>query len=253
LLSAGEFEVKDRVAVVTGASSGIGAATAELLAREGAVVAAVARRADRLADLVKAIEAAGGRAAAFPADIAREPEARKVLVDILARYGRIDILVNGAGIVRPGSVETADPAAWREQIDINLLAAMYLSQGVLPGMRARRDGHIVTVSSTAGRYVGTRHSGYTASKHAVNAFTETLRQEVAELGIRVTIVEPGATTTEVFESIPDASDRAAMTQHITKQGNMRAEDVANAILFALRQPANVNVREIWLAPTAAVR
>ena len=143
------------------------------------------------------------------------------MADVLARHGRIDILVNGAGIVRPGSVETADPAAWREQIDINLLAAMYLSQGVLPGMRARRDGHIVTVSSTAGRYVGTRHSGYTASKHAVNAFCETLRQEVAELGIRVTIVEPGATTTEVHESIPDASDRAAMTQHITKQGNMR--------------------------------
>jgi NADP-dependent 3-hydroxy acid dehydrogenase YdfG len=245
--------VKDRVALVTGASSGIGAATAELLAREGALVAVVARRADRLDDLVKRIQAAGHRAAAFPADIARESEARQVVADVLARHGRIDILVNGAGIVRPGSVETADPAAWREQIDINLLAAMYLSQGVLPGMRARRDGHIVTVSSTAGRYVGTRHSGYTASKHAVNAFCETLRQEVAELGIRVTIVEPGATTTEVHESIPDASDRAAMTQHITKQGNMRAEDVANAILYALKQPPNVNVREIWLAPTAAVR
>jgi NADP-dependent 3-hydroxy acid dehydrogenase YdfG len=124
---------------------------------------------------------------------------------------------------------------------------------VLPGMRARRDGHIVTVSSTAGRHVGTRHSGYTASKHAVNAFCETLRQEVAEHGIRVTIVEPGATSTEVHESIPDPSDRAAMTQHITKQGNMRALDVGNAILFALKQPPNVNIREIWLAPTAAVR
>jgi len=245
--------VKDRVAIVTGASSGIGAATALLLAREGAVVAAVARRADRLEALIARIEAAGGRGAAFPADIAREPEAMKVVGDVLARYGRVDILVNSAGIVRPGSVETADPAHWREQIEINLLAAMYLSQGVLPGMRERRDGHIVNVSSTAGRYVGTRHSGYTASKHAVNAFSETLRQEVAEVGIRVTIVEPGATTTEVFESIPDAADRASMTKHITKEGNMSAEDVAGAILFALRQPPNVNVREIWMAPTAAVR
>jgi len=87
----------------------------------------------------------------------------------------------------------------------------------------------------------------------VNAFSETLRQEVAEVGIRVTIVEPGATTTEVFESIPDAADRASMTKHITKEGNMSAEDVAGAILFALRQPPNVNVREIWMAPTAAVR
>jgi NADP-dependent 3-hydroxy acid dehydrogenase YdfG len=245
--------VKDRVALVTGASSGIGAATAELLAREGALVAAVARRADRLDGLVRRIEAAGGRAAAFPADVAREPEARKVAASVLAHYGRIDILVNSAGIVRPGSVESADPAHWREMIDINLLAAMYLSQAVLPGMRSRTDGHIVNVSSSAGRYAGTRHSGYTASKHAVNAFSETLRQEVAELGIRVTIVEPGATNTEVGESIPDAADRAAMVKHVSKQSNMRSEDVANAIVFALQQPPNVNIREIWLAPTVALR
>lgn len=245
--------MNDRVALVTGASSGIGAATAELLAREGAVVAAVARRADRLESLVRRIEAAGGRAAAYAADVAREPQANEVVANVLERHGRIDILVNGAGIVRPGTVEGADPAHWREMIDINLLAAMYLSRAVLPGMHARRDGHIVTVSSTAGRYVGTRHSGYTASKHAVNAFCETLRQEVAELGIRVTIVEPGATATEVFDSIPDAADRAALKQHVNTPGSMRAEDVANAILFALKQPANVNVREIWLAPTAAVR
>jgi NADP-dependent 3-hydroxy acid dehydrogenase YdfG len=245
--------VKDRVALVTGASSGIGAATAELLARAGALVAAVARRADRLAGLVGRIESAGGLAAAFPADVAKETEAREVVARVLAHYGRIDILVNSAGIVRPGSVETADPAHWREMIDINLLATMYLSQAVLPGMRSRSDGHIVNVSSTAGRYAGTRHSGYTASKHAVNAFSETLRQEVAPLGIRVTIVEPGATTTEVGESIPDAVDRAAMIQHVNKQGSMRSEDVGNAIVFALQQPPNVNVREIWLAPTAALR
>jgi len=168
--------LKDKIALVTGASSGIGAATAELLAREGAVVAAVARRVDRLDALVRRIEAAGGRAAAFPADIAIDAEATAVAERVLARYGRIDILVNSAGIVRPGAVETSDPAHWREMIDINLLAAMYLSRAVLPGMRERGDGHIVIVSSTAGRYVGTRHSGYTASKHAVNAFAETMRQ-----------------------------------------------------------------------------
>jgi NADP-dependent 3-hydroxy acid dehydrogenase YdfG len=245
--------VKDKVAIVTGASSGIGAATAEVLARKGALVAVVARRADRLTDLVKRIEAAGGRAAAFPADVAQEPEANKAAADVLSRYGRVDILVNSAGIVRPGSVETGDPAHWRESIEINLLAAMYLSRVVLPGMRARGEGHIVNVSSTAGRTIGTGHSAYVASKHAVNAFSEAMRQEVAALGIRVTIVEPGATETEVFASIPDTAARAIMNQHITKQGNMRAEDVANAILYALEQPPNVNVREIWLAPTAAVR
>jgi len=245
--------MKDKIALVTGASSGIGAATAELLAREGAVVALVARRADRLDSLVQRIVAAGGRAAAFAADVAQESGATGVAERVLKHYGRVDILVNSAGIVRPGEVESADPAHWREMIDINLLSAMYLSKAVLPGMRARSDGHIVNVSSTAGRHVGTRHSGYAASKHAVNAFSEAMRQEVAPFGIRVTIVEPGATNTEVAESIPDAQDRAAMSQHITKQGNMDASDVAGAILFALRQPPNVNVREIWLAPTAAVR
>jgi NADP-dependent 3-hydroxy acid dehydrogenase YdfG len=245
--------VKEKIALVTGASSGIGEATAELLAREGAVVAAVARRADRLGALVRRIETAGGRSAAFPADIAVDTEAAAVAQRVLARYGRIDILVNSAGIVRPGAVETSDPAHWREMIDINLLATMYLSRAVLPGMRERGDGHIVIVSSTAGRYVGTRHSGYTASKHAVNAFAETMRQEVAGFGIRVTIIEPGATTTDVASSIPDAQDRATMVQHVTKEGTMRAEDVGGAIVFALRQPPYVNVREIWLAPTAAVR
>jgi NADP-dependent 3-hydroxy acid dehydrogenase YdfG len=245
--------MKDKIALVTGASSGIGAATAELLAREGALVAVVARRADRLNSLVERIVAAGGRAAAFAADVAKETEASAVAQEVLTRFGRVDILVNSAGIVRPGDVETADAAHWREMIDVNLLAAMYLSQAVLPTMRSHSDGHIVNVSSTAGRTVGVRHSGYAASKHAVNAFSEALRQEVAGFGIRVTIVEPGATNTEVGESIPDAKDRAVMTQHTTKQGNLESMDVAGAILYALRQPANVNIREIWIAPTAAVR
>jgi len=245
--------VRDKIALVAGASSGIGAATAEMLAREGVIVAAVARRADRLAALVQRIEAAGGRGAAFSADIAKESEATEVVERIRARYGRVDILVNSAGIVRPGAVESADPAHWREMIDINLLAAMYTSRAVLQDMRPRGDGHIVTVSSTAGRLVGTRHSGYVASKHAVNAFSEALRQEVAPFGIRVTIVEPGSTATEVADSVPNAEDRAVMSQHINKEGTMQAEDVAGAILYALRQPSNVNVREIWLAPTSALR
>jgi NADP-dependent 3-hydroxy acid dehydrogenase YdfG len=244
--------MKDKVALVTGASSGIGAATAEMLAREGVVVAAVARRLDRLQSLVDRIDRSAGRAAAFAADIGREAEARDVADRVLDRFGHVDILINCAGIVRPDNVETANPAHWREQIDINLLAHMYLSQAVLPGMRARADGHIVNVSSTAGRRAAAHHSGYTASKHALNAFSEALRQEVAAFGIRVTVVEPGATRTETFASIPDERQRAVMTQHITKEGNMAASDVAGAIVFALRQPPNVNIREIWMAPTAAL-
>ena len=245
--------MKDKIALVTGASSGIGAATAQLLAREGVVVAAVARRADRLNDLVKGIEAAGGRGAAFAADITTESEADSVARQILARFGRIDILVNSAGIIRPGGAEASDPAHWREMIDINLLATMYLSRSVLPGMRERGDGHIVVVSSTAGRNVGAGNVGYFASKHAVNAFAEGMRQEVAGFGIRVTIVEPGATTTEVADSIPDPATRTLMVTHVSKEGSMRSEDVGGAIVYALKQPPNVNIREIWIAPTAAVR
>ena len=245
--------MEDRIALLTGASSGIGAATAELLAREGVVVAAVARRADRLTALVKKIEAAGGRAAAFAADVSEQSGADAVAQQVLTRYGRIDILVNSAGIMRPGDTETSEPAHWREQFDINVLSAMYLSRAVLPGMRQRRDGHIVVVSSTAGRLVGAGNVGYTASKHAVNAFADGMRQEVAPHGIRVTIIEPGATTTEVALSIPDPEARARLNLHVTKEGSMRAEDVGAAIVFAVKQPPNVNVREIWIAPTAAVR
>jgi NADP-dependent 3-hydroxy acid dehydrogenase YdfG len=245
--------VKDKIALVTGASSGIGAATAELLAREGVIVAAVARRADRLEALVKGIEAAGGRGAAFAADVGDQSAAQAVAQQVLARYGRIDILINSAGIIRPGEAASSDPAHWREMFDINVLAAMYLSRAVLPGMRERRDGHIIVVSSTAGRLVGAGNVGYTASKHAVNAFADGMRQEVAPLGIRVTIIEPGATITEVALSIPDPEARAKLNLHVSKEGSMRSEDVGGAIIYALKQPPNVNVREIWIAPTAAVR
>ena len=245
--------MKDKIALITGASSGIGAAAAEMLAREGAVIAAVARRVDRLAALVSGIEASGGRACAFAADVAERREAETVALQVLARYGRIDILVNSAGIMRPGDTETSDPEHWREMFDINVLSSMYLSRAVLPGMRERRDGHIVIVSSTAGRLAGPGNVGYTASKHAVNAFADGMRQEVAGLGIRVTIIEPGATTTEVALSIPDPESREKIDRHVNKEGSMRAQDVGGAILYALKQPPNVNVREIWIAPTAAVR
>jgi len=249
----GKPTMKDKIALITGASSGIGAAAAQLLAREGVVVAAVARRADRLSTLIKGIEAAGGRGGAFAADVGNQTAAEAVIQQVLARYGRIDILVNSAGILRPGDTETSEPAHWREMFDINVFSAMYMSRAVLPAMRERRDGHIVVVSSTAGRLVGAGNVGYTSSKHAVNAFADAMRQEVALLGIRVTLIEPGATTTEVAQSIPDPEARAKMELHVSKEGSMRPEDVGGAIVYAVNQPPNVNVREIWLAPTAAVR
>jgi NADP-dependent 3-hydroxy acid dehydrogenase YdfG len=243
---------KDKIAIVTGASSGIGAGTAAMLGREGATVVLVARRADRLTQLVDRINAGGGRASAIAADVGQEAEARRAVTETIARHGRVDILVSSAGIMRPGSAETADPATWREQLDINLLSPMYMSQTAIPDMRKRGDGHIVVVSSTAGRKVGVGNVGYVASKHGVNAFTESLRQECAPHGIRVTIVEPGATETEVGDSIPDPKQREFIQAHVSKAGVMHIDDVAGAIIYALRQPPNVNIREIWIAPTSAV-
>jgi NADP-dependent 3-hydroxy acid dehydrogenase YdfG len=245
--------LRDKIAIVTGASSGIGAAAADMMARDGAVVVAVARRADRLAALVKRIAAAGGRALAIPADVTREAQANNVVEQTLKHYGRVDILVNSAGIIRLGSVADADPAHWREQIDINLLAPMYLSRAVLADMRQRGDGHIVNVSSTAGRSAGAGQAGYHASKWGVTGYSESMRQECAPLGIRVTVVEPGPTATEVGDSIPDPKARAFIQAHVSKPGTMQADDVAGAILYALKQPPNVNVREIWISATTAVR
>jgi NADP-dependent 3-hydroxy acid dehydrogenase YdfG len=243
----------DKVAIVTGASSGIGAAAAEMLAAEGAIVVAVARRADRLDALVARIGAAGGRAHALPADVGKESEANAVVEKTLKLCGCVDILVNSAGIIRLGLTAEADPAEWREQIDVNLLAPMYLSRAVLPDMRTRGDGHIVNVSSTAARGAGAGQPGYHASKWGVNGFSESMRQECAPLGIRVTVVEPGPTATEVGDSIPDEKARAFIQAHVQKAGNMLSNDVAGAILYALKQPPHVNVREIWIAPTAAIR
>jgi NADP-dependent 3-hydroxy acid dehydrogenase YdfG len=245
--------MKGKIALVTGASSGIGAATALLLAREGASVAAVARRADRLEELVHNIAAAGGRGVAFAADVADRDSGEAVFQQVLAHFGQVDILVNSAGIMRPGNTETSDPGDWRDMFDINVLGTMYMSRAALPGMRERRDGHIVIVSSTAGRYAAAGNVGYSASKHAVNAFSEAMRQEVAAHGIRVTLIEPGATSTEVAQSIPDPNARDFIAQHVSKTGSMCAEDVGGAILYVLKQPPNVNVRELWIAPTSAVR
>jgi NADP-dependent 3-hydroxy acid dehydrogenase YdfG len=245
--------MKDKIAIVTGASSGIGAATALMLAREGVVVVGVARRAERLAELVEQITREGGRAIALPADVTSDAEASRVVEHTIGQYMRVDILVNAAGIIRPGPVATGDPAHWREQIDINLLAPMYLSRAVLADMCKRGDGHIVNVSSTAGRTASAGNPGYHASKWGLTAFNESLRQECSPLGIRVTIVEPGATTTECGDSIPDPKDRALMRAHVRKEGSMHPDDIAGAIVYALKQPRNVNVRELWIAPTGALR
>lgn len=246
---AGALALSGRVALVTGASSGIGESGAMALAAAGATVALSARRADRLESLVQKITASGGNAIALPGDVADEAVAKSVVAETVRRLSRLDILVNSAGIIQPGSIEHADTEQWRRVLDVNLLGSLYTCQAAIGPMRAQGGGDIINISSTAGRRAAARFSSYTASKFGLTAMTESLRQEVGGYGIRVCIIEPGATTTEVAESIADPTVRDAMRKHIGKEGAMQPEDIAAAILFVVSLPPRANVSELLIRPT----
>lgn len=238
-----------KVALVVGASSGIGEATAVALAAEGAVVAVSARRADRLDVLVQKIEAAGGKAAAFPGDATDEAAAASIVEDTVKRFGRLDILVNSAGIIQAGLVENANTAEWRRVIDVNLMATLYTCKAAIGPMRAQGGGDIVNVSSTAGRRVASVFNPYSASKFALTAMNEGLRQEVGGYGIRVMIIEPGATTTEISEAVNDPKYREFMRQHVGKEGALMPEDIAAGIIFGVTLPRRANVLQLQIRPT----
>lgn len=241
--------LEGRVALITGASSGIGEAAAVALAAAGASVALVARRADRLDALVQKIEAAGGKAIALPGDVVDEAVARKRVADTVERLGRLDILVNSAGIIQPGGVENANTEQWRRVMEINLYATLYTCTAAIGPMRAQGGGDIVNISSTAGRRASRPFNPYATSKFGVTAMTEGMRQEVGQYGIRVCIIEPGATATEVSESVADPKVREAMRKHVNKDGAMQPEDVADAIVFVVSLPSRANVSEILIRPT----
>jgi NADP-dependent 3-hydroxy acid dehydrogenase YdfG len=238
-----------KVALVTGASSGIGEAAALALAEAGAAVALSARRADRLEALVARIAAAGGRAVALPGDVASEADATAAVTETIARLGRIDILVNSAGVIQAGGVESLPLDEWRRVIDINLLGTLYTCKAAIGPMKAQGAGDIINISSTAGRRAAGIFGPYSTSKFGLTGLTEGLRQEVGGAGIRVSIVEPGATATEVAGGISDPTMRAAMSQHIAKDGAMQPEDIASAILFIAALPPRVNVSQMLIRPT----
>lgn len=238
-----------KVALVTGASSGIGEAAALALAAAGAWVAISGRRTANLAALAERIAAAGGRALALPGDVAVEAEATKSVEDTVARLGRIDILVNSAGVNEAGGVEALSLDKWRKVIDINLMGTLYTCAAAFPHMKAQGGGDIVNISSTSGRRSAAAFAAYSTSKFGVTGFTESLRQEGGGHGIRVSIVEPGATETEIASSISDPKWSAAIQQHVSKEGAMKASDIADAILFIVHLPPRANVSQILIRPT----
>jgi NADP-dependent 3-hydroxy acid dehydrogenase YdfG len=238
-----------KVALVTGASSGIGEATAIELARAGATVAVAARRADRLAGLVERIEEADGKALALAGDMTVEAEAIKAVEDTVARLGRIDILINSAGVMQAGGIEGADLAEYRRVFDINVFATVYCCQAAVPHMLRQGGGDIINITSLAGRKGGPETSSYSASKHAANSLTDAMRQELGNRNIRVAILMPGATTTEVGDSITNPNWRKAIQAHVSKDGAVQPSEVGETLVFMLAMPRHVNISEISIRPT----
>jgi NADP-dependent 3-hydroxy acid dehydrogenase YdfG len=235
------------VAVVTGASSGIGEATVRSLAAEGAAVVAGARRKERLHGLVEEVTRDGGKAIAVECDLTDEQQAHALVDRAIGEFGRIDILVNNAGVMLLSKVEKGLSDEWRQMFDVNVLGLLYATDAAVEAMKGQGSGHIVNVSSVAGRKTRPTGGVYSGTKFAVNAISEAMRQELLEDGIRITIVEPGAVATELTDHITDEEVRKGLKQRNIEP--LRSEDVANAIAYAVSQPQRVSVNEILIRPT----
>lgn len=238
-----------KVALITGASSGIGEATALALAAEGAQVAVAARRVDRLQSLAKRIGDQGGQALPLRADVADEAQVRDMVGEVYTRWQRLDILVNNAGVMLLGPVERANPDDWRRMVTINLLGLMYTTHAVLPIMKEQGEGGaIVNMSSVAGRTARTGWAAYNATKWGVNGFSEALRQEVKRYKIRVTMIEPGFVETGFTEHIPDPGTKKEIEERIASMRLLQSKDIAAAVLYAVTQPSYVDVNELLIRP-----
>jgi NADP-dependent 3-hydroxy acid dehydrogenase YdfG len=237
--------MKEKVALVTGASSGIGEATALALSGAGANVAAGARRAGRLADLAKR---APGEVLALDLDVTDEQSCRAAVAATVERFGGLDVLVNNAGLMLVGPMSGADTAEWTTMVHTNLLGTMYTTHAALPHL-LRSKGTIVQMSSHSGRVIPPGGGAYAATKFGVNAFSESLRQEVTAQGVRVVVIEPGMVATELASHITDPTMRAVSRDMMNSMRPLQPEDIANAVLYAVSQPAHVAVNEILIRPT----
>ncbi|MEU4770029.1 SDR family NAD(P)-dependent oxidoreductase [Actinosynnema sp. NPDC023794] len=237
-----------KTALVTGASSGIGAATARALAAAGVKVVAGARRVDRLKELAAT---ADGEVVPLELDVADRQSVREAVVTAVDRFGGLDIVVNNAGVMLGGPIVGADTAEWDRMVRTNLLGSLYVTHAALPHLLARR-GTVVQISSTSGRIASVMGGVYAATKFGVNAFTESLRQEVTERGLRVVTIEPGMVDTEIADHIVDDDIRDMAKKMAGSIRTLRAEDVAAAVLYAVGQPEHVVVNEVLLRPTDQV-
>jgi NADP-dependent 3-hydroxy acid dehydrogenase YdfG len=247
-------DLSGRVAAITGASSGIGEATALAFAGAGAAVSLAARRTDRIKELAEKIEADGGRALAIETDVSEEAQANAFVKDTKDQLGRLDVLINNAGVMLLGPVIGADTNEWRQMVEVNLLGLLYCTHAALPIMGEQGSGHIVNVSSVAGRFANFGSAVYNLTKFGVNAFSEALRQEVAAANVKITVIEPGFVDTELqghntHPMVVEAIEN--MRKEIGKP--LEAADIANAILYSAAAPDHVAVNEVLVRPSGQRR
>jgi NADP-dependent 3-hydroxy acid dehydrogenase YdfG len=240
-----------KTAIVTGASSGIGEATAIALAEQGVKVALVARRKDRLDKLAKTIDEKGGESIVLVGDVTDKKVCKNVVDKVLKEWRQIDILVNNAGVMLLGPTAEAPLEEWERMINLNILGLLYMTYAALPSMRKNKSGHLVNISSVAGRTVNAGSAVYNATKWSVNAFTEALRQELVgeKSNVRTTIIEPGAVETELVSHNRPEVQETLQQRWKGMSKKLASEDIAASIVYAVSQPKHVNVNEILIRPT----
>ena len=241
--------IQDKIIIITGASSGIGYSTAKALAKKGAKIVAGARRIDRLENLKKEITEDGGEIIICETDVTKKSDCDNLVKQAIEKYGTVDVLINNAGLMPLSFVRSLKIDEWDRMIDVNIKGVMYCAAAVIPTMVEKKSGHIVNISSVAGRIVFPAGSVYCATKHAVTAFSEGLRQELSvRKNIRITSIEPGVVQTELTDTITERALQAFIEKGKSMAG-LQAGDISNAIIFAIEAPNHVNVNEILIRPT----
>ena len=247
------MRLQDKTAIITGASSGIGEATAVALAREGARLVLAARRLDRLEQLKSRLEREfGAKVLALACDVTKRADVERVAEEARNAFGRVDILINNAGVMLLSYLKNDKVDEWERMVDVNIKGVLFGIHAVLPGMLAQKSGHIVNLSSVAGFEVFASGSVYCATKYAVRALTMSMEKELSRTGIRVTNISPGPVESELRDHITDEKALENLNRRPPDFRYLKAEDIANAIVFALTQPDYVNVNEITVRPQQPV-
>ena len=243
--------IAGKAVVITGASSGLGEATARYLAERGTTVALGARRVDRLQALVGEITGKGGQAFAFATDVTDAAQVQRLVDAAVERFGRIDVMLNNAGLMAHSPLERRKIDDWNQMIDVHIKGVLYGIAAALPHMQRQKSGHIINVSSVAGHKVGVNNAVYAATKTAVRVISEGLRQEVKAWNLRTTIISPGAVATELPNSVTE-SDIAEGISQFYETYAVPADSFARAVAFAISQPEDVDINEILFRPTRQV-